>query len=80
MSEGRKIDEKEAHHIKFTYPIVSTHGIKCIGTTYENHLIVSWNKYFDEVVAFILKKVIITLILDIPFADIVGSRPQEDSM
>lgn len=42
--------------MKYTYPIVSTHGIKCIGATNKNHLIVSWNKYFNKIVAFILKR------------------------
>lgn len=64
--------------MKYTYPIVSTHGIKRIGTTNKNHLIVSRNKYFNKVVAFILKKVIITLILDIPYAGTVGSSPHKD--
>lgn len=63
---------KKAHRRKYTHPIVSTHGIKCIGTTDKNHLVVSWNKYFNKVVAFVLKKVIIKLLLDIPYADIVG--------
>lgn len=58
--------------MKYTHLIVSTHGIKCIGTTYKNHLIVSWNKHFNKVVAFILKKVIIELLLDIPYVDTVG--------
>lgn len=42
--------------MKHTYPIVSTHWVEGIGTTDKNHLIISWNKYFDEVVALILKE------------------------
>lgn len=64
--------------MKYTHPIVSAHGIECIGTTYKNHLIISWDKYFNKVVAFILKKVIIKLLLDIPYADIVRGSPHKD--
>lgn len=65
--------------MKYTYPIVSTHGIKCIGATNKNHLIVSWNKYFNKIVAFILKRGTITLTLDVPFTYIAGLSPHKDS-
>lgn len=48
--------EKKIHHLKHTYPIVSTHWVESIGTTDKNHLIVSWNKDFDKVVALILRE------------------------
>lgn len=66
--------------MKYTYPIVSTHGIKCIGATNKNHLIVSWNKYFNKIVAFILKRGTITLTLDVPFTYIAGLSPHKDSV
>lgn len=80
MTVKKKKLIKKAHHVKYTHPVVSTHGIKRIGTTYKNHLIVSWNKYFNKVVAFILKKVIIELLLDIPYVDIVGWSPRKDEV
>lgn len=38
-----------------TDPVVSAHGVEAIGTTDEYKVIVSWNQYFDEVVALVLK-------------------------
>lgn len=39
---------------KCPYPVVSTHRIEGVCATDKNHLIVSWNKHFYVVVAFIL--------------------------
>lgn len=50
------VEEEKIPLITDTYPIVSAHRVESIGTTDKNHLIISWDKDFDEVVAFILKE------------------------
>lgn len=67
---------EKAAHVRYAYPIVSAHRVEGIGATNENHLVVSWNKHFDEVVAFVLEKVTIML-LDCPHADVVGSSSEK---
>lgn len=39
-----------------TDPVVSAHGIKAIGPTDKDQVIVSGHQYFDEVVALVLKR------------------------
>lgn len=64
--------------MKYIYFIVFIYGIKRIGIINKNYFIVFRNKYFNKVVVFILKKVIIILILDILYVGIVGLSLYKD--